>query len=233
MTPGRSTVYICPHCGAMKAVWAMASGNTCCGETIWSDAKRYNPMMEYASFVQQCPMCKHYFITRTTNHKRANTIYTFNKGELPYSNLKEALQEFSTNGLKGKDEYTVRLMVLHAYNDLYGNTENKNIPAEELEFMRQNILRLLPLSQDKVLRSELYREIGEFDKCLTTLTNIHPRSEFEQMIVSKIREHCMQEDTKIFTLVGGSERTAVTCADDEPAYDPNKDVSKNEDDDWW
>ena len=233
MTPGRSTVYICPHCGTMKAVWAMASGNTFFGETIWSDAKRYNPMMEYASFVQQCPSCKHYFITRTTNHKRANTIYTFNKGGLPYSNLKEALQEFTTNGLKGKDEYTVRLMVLHAYNDLYGNTENKDIPTEESEFMKQNILRLIPLSQDMMLRSELYREIGEFDKCLTTLTYIHPHSEFERMIVDKIKEHCMQEDTKVFVLAGGCERTAITCADDEPPYNPDNDVSEDEDDDWW
>ena len=76
--------------------------------------------------------------------------------------------EFTTKGLKGKDEYTVRLMVLHAYNDLYVNTENKDIPTKESQFMKQNILRLIPLSQDMMLRSELYREIGEFDKCLTT-----------------------------------------------------------------
>ena len=231
MTPGRSTVYICPHCGAMKAVWAMASGNTCCGETIWSDAKRYNPMMEYASFVQQCPSCKHYFITRTTSYKEAKTIYTLNKGELPYSNLKDALAELSTNKMKGKNEYVVRMMVLHAYNDLYGYTDKNDIPVEELEFMRQNILRLIPLSEDMMLRSELYREIGEFEKCLTTLTHIHPRSQFEKMIVSKIKEHCMQKETKIFTLIGYWERTAVTCADNEPPYNPDKDVP-NEDEDW-
>lgn len=140
--------------------------------------------------------------------------------------------EFTTKGLKGKDDYIVRLMVLHAYNDLYGNTENKDIPTEESEFMKQNILRLIPLSQDMVLRSELYREIGEFDKCLTTLTYIHPHSKFERMIVDKIKEHCMQEDTKVFVLVGGCERTAVTCADDEPAYDPDEDVPEYEDEDW-
>ena len=151
---------------------------------------------------------------------------------MPYSNLKEALHEFSVNGLKGKDEYAVRLMVLHAYNDLYVNTENKDIPAEEFEFIKQNILRLIPLSQDMMLRAELYREIGDFDKCLSTLTYIHPHSEFEKMIVSKIREHCMQEDTKVFVLVGGCERTAVTCADDEPPYNPDKDIPEEEDEEW-
>ncbi len=229
MTSGRSTVYTCPHCGTMKAVWAMASGNTFFGETIWSNAKRYNPMMEYTSFVQQCPSCKHYFITRTTNYKRAKTIYTYNKGELPYSNLKEALEDFSTNGLKGKDEYTVRLMVLHAYNDLYGNVDKNAIPAEELEFMKQNILRLIPLSQDILLRAELYREIGEFDKCLTTLTYIRPHSEFEQTIMDKIKEHCSLRDTKIFTITGGCERVAVMCADNELPYDPDRDVPNEKD----
>ena len=83
-----------------------------------------------------------------------------------------------------------------------------------------------------ILRAELYREIGEFNKCLATIAKIHPRSEFEQMIVSKIREHCMQKDTKVFVLAGGCERTAVTCADDEPPYNPDKDLSEVEDEDW-
>lgn len=125
----------------------------------------------------------------------------------------------------------MRMMVLHAYNDLYGYTDKNDILVEELEFMRQNILRLIPLSEDMMLRSELYREIGEFEKCLTTLTHIHPRSQFEKMIVSKIKEHCMQKETKIFTLIGDWERTAVTCADNEPPYNPDKDVP-NEDEDW-
>lgn len=163
---------------------------------------------------------------------RANTIYTFNKGELPYLNLKEALEEFSINGLGAHDEYNVRLMVLHAYNDLYGSIEKNDIPVEELEFMKQNILCLIPLSQDMMLRSELYREIGEFDKCLTTLTRICPRSEFERMIVDKIMEHCVLEDTKVFTLAGGCERTAVICADNEPPYDPDKDIPDKEKEGW-
>ena len=67
---------------------------------------------------------------------------------------------------------------------------------------------------------------------MTTITYIHPHSEFERMIVDKKKEHCMQEDTKVFVLAGGCEHTAVTCADDEPAYDHDKDVTEYEDEYW-
>lgn len=222
MLPGNSIVYTCPHCGTKKAVWDIMSGNTF-NTTLWSDCKRHSPMMEVASFVQRCPSCKHYFMTSTTTCHEANSCYTFNRGELPYSNLKEALDELQAAGLTEKDEFTVRLMVLHAYNDLYGTAECDAIPAEERQYIRENILRLIPLCQDNMLKAELYREIGDFKMCISILPAGSTLSDFLRNLADDIRKRCMERDAKVFVVNGKGKRNPVLCADDEEPYDPEED----------
>ena len=69
-TPGKFT---CPHCGSEKYVMAIASGNTFSGE-IWSDSRRYFPMLPSYSPIQKCPHCGHYFFDDDGHFEMADTV---------------------------------------------------------------------------------------------------------------------------------------------------------------
>lgn len=224
MLPGKSKVYVCPHCGAYKAVWSLASSNSCCGVNIWSDGKFYHSMQEYASMIQRCPSCKHYFIIYQAESHLANSVYTINKGELPYANLKEALSEFEAAGLDQKQLYDIRMIVLHAYNDLYGYAEKKDIPTEESDYIKRLIGELLPMTKDVLFQAELYREMGEFSKCIDVLNHIKPESRYyNKEKILEILDHCLHRDFNVYLIEGSYTRMAVREADNEPPYDPKAD----------
>ena len=55
-----SVVLRCPHCDRTKSLYALASGNTINGE-IWSDSRKYYPMLPKPHPIQKCIHCGHYF----------------------------------------------------------------------------------------------------------------------------------------------------------------------------
>lgn len=66
MTLGYPTRLTCPHCGKVKHILSIASGNTF-GATYWSDTKHDYPMLECPSSVQRCPHCGHYYFYDDAN----------------------------------------------------------------------------------------------------------------------------------------------------------------------
>ena len=68
--PGKFT---CPYCGGEKYVMAIASGNTFSGE-IWSDSRRYYPMLPHYSPIQKCPHCSHYYFEYDGHFEMASTV---------------------------------------------------------------------------------------------------------------------------------------------------------------
>lgn len=241
------TCYIltCPHCGALKAVWHHCFSIYLTWPTLWSDYRKYHPKREWASVVQRCPTCKHYFIRRFPYIRTKTLCYTSNRGLLPYPNLKQALEQFLSEGINSNDELIVRQQVLHAYNDLYGCVYHKDIPIEELKYNKQNVLRFIqllenddlsePLKQHTLYIAELYREIGEFSQCMKTLKMpFMAATAIEKIMFNKVEELCLQQDTRVFIITHTDylERIPIKEADDEPAYDPDKDVPEYEDEDW-
>ena len=57
------TQLTCPHCGGVKYILSITSGNTCRGE-VWSDLMCYYPMLRRPSFIQRCPHCSRYYYYR-------------------------------------------------------------------------------------------------------------------------------------------------------------------------
>ena len=66
MTLGPPTRLTCPHCGKVKYILSIASGNTF-GATHWSDTKHDYPMLKSPSAVQRCPHCGGYFFYEDAN----------------------------------------------------------------------------------------------------------------------------------------------------------------------
>ena len=68
--PGKIT---CPHCGREKYILALTSGNTFSAE-IWSDSRRYYPMLHYPSSIQKCYHCSHYFFLEDAQCGMADVV---------------------------------------------------------------------------------------------------------------------------------------------------------------
>lgn len=177
---------------------ALFSGNNI-GMTIWSDQKVDLPSLPSISPVLRCPVCKKYhFYHRSQIVGECRTHYNDDFGYLSYESLKEALVELDP---KGKKEKELRMMLLWAYNDKYGQMHNvKILPAElesERKFFRENAIALFRLRPDDyLLHAELFRELGEFDNCLAVLDKIVDNKQSRDY--ARIRERARSKDSNVF-----------------------------------
>lgn len=180
MQPGYSRILVCPKCNGTKSVLNLISGNTF-SATYWSDCKNFYPMLPEVSPIQKCQHCGTYYFIHEQRERYSKDDYSMDLGLLKFTECKEAIEQFLHNGINKKNEFILRLLVLHRYNDIYyrQNTDESNglkTPDEEdTIFFKNNIIYLLKLlKNDKkrlLLRAELLREIGQFDDCIILLTN--------------------------------------------------------------
>jgi hypothetical protein len=117
---------------------------------------------------------------------------------LSYESLKEALVELDP---KGEKEKKLRMMLLWAYNDKYGQMHNVEILPAELEserrFFRENAIALFRLKPDDyLLHAELFREMGEFENCLAVLERIGDKEHSKD--VTTLKEKVQNKDSNVF-----------------------------------
>ena len=187
----------CPHCGGLRRIIGEEIFD-CISETRWSDG--YMPDYEPTiSSVLRCPVCKKYhFYDHSQIVGRCRTFRRFDRGYLSYEHLKEALVELAP---KGKKEKELRMMLLWAYNDKYGQMHNvKVLPAElgaERKFFRENAIALFRLRpNDYLLHAELFRELGEFENCLAVLDGIGENK--QPKLFNTLREKTQNKDSNVF-----------------------------------
>ena len=206
MLPAKAAILRCPHCGGKKNVHQLMSGNTF-GSTQWSDTKHVAPMFPKVSYIQRCPHCKKYFFYTKDVYAGNADDYSSDLGELPYQNLKEAFEQLQPSG---NDETTTRLYILWAFNDLYGNSEIADIPTPEWEYHLDNVQHLIPLMSDVLVKAELYREIGDFKKCIELLSTIQQTPAL-QNIKEMFLEEANRQNRKVFVLYGNANRYPITA----------------------
>lgn len=188
----------CPHCGGLRRVCALLSGNDI-GMTIWSDQKVDLPSLPSISPILRCPVCKKYhFYHRSQIVGECRTHYNDDFGYLSYESLNEALVELDP---KGEEEKKLRMMLLWAYNDKYGLMHNVEILPAELEserkFFRENAIALFRLKpNDYLLHAELFREMGEFENCLAALERIGDNELSTD--VATLKEKAQNKDSNVF-----------------------------------
>ena len=223
MLPAHSALLRCPHCGAKKEVLQLMSGNTF-GATLWSDAKQIAPMLPRVSYIQRCPNCgKYFFYTQEVKAGNSNN-YGGGTGDLPLEYLKEALTQLQPTG---NDEHILRINILWAFNDRYGDMEQSDIPVEEWEYHLDNVHHLLQMDIDALLRTELYREISDFEQAIQILQS-HEVADNLKDLQRQLLQQAQQHNRKVFTLYGELERSPLTLNNyKEKPYTPSQD----EDDD--
>ena len=114
---------------------------------------------------QQCPSCKHFFALPPKHSLKVENIPCEDTGSLPYQALKQAIAELSDDDLA---ESNARLEAWWAYNELFQDVVDDDIPAEEKDFNRSNIQWLLGYYSNKTLSPyslvfELHRLLGNIE----------------------------------------------------------------------
>ena len=219
MLPAHSALLRCPHCGALKEVLQLMSGNTF-GATLWSDAKQIAPMLPRVSYIQRCPTCGKYFFRTKDVMAGTSNNYEGGTGDLPLEYLKQALTQLQPTG---NDEHILRINILWAFNDRYGDMEQSDIPIEEWAYHVDNVHHLVQMDIDAILRAELFREIGDFDKAIQILQS-HEVADNLKDLQRQLLQKAQQHNRKVFTLYGELERSPLTLNNyKEKPYTPSQD----------
>lgn len=203
MLPGPARILKCPFCGEKKKVLSLMSGNTF-GAEYWSDNKQKAPMLPEVSLVQKCPNCgKYYIISRQKEEYDSEEDYSFETGYLQFPDMKEAFMQLSKEGfLDIKEEYAVRFMLHHAYNDYFNRGEAKGDATEnDKSLFQTNGMWLIENAiPDDVMKAEYYREIGDFDNAIKVLNSITIEDDFRRNIASSVRERIEKKDSVVFKI---------------------------------
>ena len=101
-----------------------------------------------------------------------------------------------------KRRFTLRLYVLYAYNDMYGRSGVIPLDGSDDQlFFEENCREMIRMERTiPTLRAELYREIGEFDKCVEYLDSLEPAGEHENKVRELIKERALIGDRTVFRL---------------------------------
>lgn len=180
-------IIACSHCGKAYRQPIIGSFNTFLA-TFYSDGYLEGSGIPNFVPVVKCAKCSAFFL----RHK-AQVIGEMMEGEdkeqypkewknaanlreyrITAPELEEALS--SDFGREGKNEYTLRYQLLHAYNHAWRNREapSKGNQLENAGFMA-NAVRLIDMLEKKedpdqlLFIADLYRQTGNFEKCLSIL----------------------------------------------------------------
>ena len=122
-------------------------------------------------------------------------------GTLNFQEAREALEQlYESSELKRR--FTLRLYVLYAYNDMYGRSGVIPLDGSEDQlFFEENCREMIKMERTiPTLRAELYREIGEFEKCVEYLDSLEPAGEHENKVRELIKERALIGDRTVFRL---------------------------------
>lgn len=165
----------CPYCGVTKRI-AFSTIPLSKTETImWSDGRIESTEWCEPARTQQCPSCKHFFTLPQKHSLKNEDVPCEDTGSLSYQTLKQAIAELSGDDIA---ESNAQLEVWWAFNKLYQDVVDDDIPVEEKNFNRSNMQWLLdyyskePFSPYSLI-FELHRLLGnieEYKKLLDEMT---------------------------------------------------------------
>lgn len=133
-------IVTCPHCGEIKRLAFSPSPWSNEKAPLWSDG--HVEFIEWCepSWTQQCPSCKHFFILPAKSTLKVEDVQCEDTGVLSYQTLKQAVKELSGYI---KSELRARMDTWWAYNELYKNISDNEIPIVERTFNRENMQWIL------------------------------------------------------------------------------------------
>lgn len=212
MTPEIAQFYACPHCGKKKAMFSMMSYNTF-HETLWSDARRFNPMRYVLSLIQRCDACNSYSLLsewKERGYDRDN--YNGTTGKLTYEETKEAYLTLTASGrYENRDILIICLEYIRSYNDQFrresyspaGEDISREGAADFSLFLKatDKAIKLLPgnKTDNLILKAELYRERGDFRSAREFLMKAYIMR--HRWVVEPMLYFCHLSDASPFLLI--------------------------------
>jgi len=184
MMLGSDYIYECPKCGHFLKKSTLISGNTFYGAD-YSDGKSIKPMLPDFPDLTKCKNCDNIFWLsnlkkigeddsswwEVANSKWANVEYA------EFLNIKDLFRALEIS--KPQEEEIIRTWILWAFNDrIRDGGKGMFIEEDDKDLWEQNCKALLNLLSDdnfdkKYMKAELYRNLGEFEKCIDLIESIN------------------------------------------------------------
>lgn len=197
MNLAKCQLAVCPHCGTKKEIIRLISGNTI-GAVLWSDSKNVAPMLPFASPLQKCPHCDHFYFMYDVIIEDGEN-YSMEEGWLNFKDAIKAKNELELNTKEKMHDWT--MIMVWAYNDIIRRGEEPT--HVQYEIFKNNVSSMLEANifEDNVLlKAELYREIGKYEQCAEILENFSFKEKFLSDIANKILIKAKEKDNKVFIL---------------------------------
>ena len=175
---------------------------------FWPDGVMKAPMMPELPPLVVCPCCES-FIWRK-DCKEVEEIYGYDEIQAKYPGIQSyknpnidtfmlALEEKGIN--KNREGY-IRTKLMHFFND---ENRDMEIPISgPSDFQIENYKRLLVIANkddanDTMLRAEIYREMGEYDRCLELLEKV--KDEHFMTNVRVLKDLCKNKDSRVMEIL--------------------------------
>ena len=215
MIPGPDKVIEYPQCGTLARVFTLVSGNTF-GARNWSDGKSEAPMLPRRPKVSRCLNCSHYYWV--SNAKIVGEVETIGGPDLGVDptwlkapmveepSFTEYLEAIELGLAKTtEEEEFLRVMAWWRDNDRYReNPEEHSLgPSGRSPESDANLRRLLSVFRDDtwqgdIMKSEIYRQSGDFDQAISLLENLP--TEAPEEVVSRLQGLAMESNPKVVEL---------------------------------
>jgi hypothetical protein len=162
----------CPHCKAHVVQEETVSGNTI-GATYWTDGKREAKMLPNHPWLVRCPVCSGLFWVDEAVEVDAGFDAAKGKQQVLAPSENDVLGFLSGPALPRDKELYVRVGAWRSANDAWRRNPNAT-PAFSKD-QEQNLKALSEMLDEKepnqrILKAEIARELGEFDNCLGLLS---------------------------------------------------------------
>ncbi|MHA6249139.1 hypothetical protein ACXYMU_14455 [Pontibacter sp. CAU 1760] len=211
MTAGFTEIYECPTCALLILQPGSGSGSTVDAK-YFSDGKREAPMLPAYPEITKCTSCDTIFwLSKTQSIGKYHPMFS---GELPggweaakraqHLTLYEYNMAFEANRASAdKDKLFLSKQIWWAFNDRTRRTEPLFCREEDEALWDRNMFRLLYLLGDedennRLLKAELYRNHGDFDRSLEILVTIRHQDLLKHRAAYECA--CRQQNKLVFEL---------------------------------
>jgi len=205
MIPGPNYVYECPVCHTLTEKGSLASGNTF-GAKYYSDLTRIAPFLPYFPNIVCCDVCdtifrlddKNFVFQHEENNDEQLTDTKISKAQfMSIDNYSRAIDEGHAKTAEEEKEF--RMNIWWLFNDRVKNGNqlfySNNDKVRYVE-NAQKLIELLNCNGDyeTIMIAELYRNLGQFEKCIDILNTTSLHADF-QNYVTLIKAQCILKNS--------------------------------------